>query len=88
MYEICCDAIFSTQIVRMETSFCMMAVHYPLITPMELYLFVLTMCMVLCVMTSGTLWMPLLCVLSLASQHQVSVSNAAELIKLHVMIIL
>ena len=51
----------------------MMAIHYPLTTPMELYLCVSTMCMVLCVMTSGILWMPLLCVLSLVSQQMVSI---------------
>ena len=42
----------------------MMVVHSQLTTPMELYWFVWTMNMVLCVMTGGTLWMPLLSVLS------------------------
>ena len=46
----------------------MMVVDSPPTTPMELYWFVWTMSMVLCVMTGGTLWMPLLCVLSWDSQ--------------------
>ena len=50
----------------------MMVVHSPLTTPMELYWFVWTMSMVLCVMTGGTLWMPLLSVLSWDSQLLVS----------------
>ena len=57
----------------MEQFFSTMGLHSPLITPMELYWFVLTMSMVLCVMTGGTLWMPQLCVLSWDSQQMVSI---------------
>ena len=46
----------------------MMVVDSPPTTPMELYWFVWTMSMALCVTTGGTLWMPLLCVLSWDSQ--------------------
>ena len=64
--------IISIQIVEMETYFFMMAIHYLLITLMELYLCVSTMCMVLCVMTSGIIWMPLLCVLNLVFKQLVN----------------
>ena len=57
----------------MEKFFSMMGLHSPLITPVELYWFVWTMSMALCVMTGGTLWMPQLCVLSWDSQEMVSI---------------
>ena len=52
------------QTAMMGQFFSMMGIHSPLTTPVELYLFVWTMSMALCVMTGGTLWMPQLCVLS------------------------
>ena len=44
--------LISIQIAGMEIYFSMMAIHCPMTTPMELYLCVSTMCMVLYVMTS------------------------------------
>ena len=55
----------------MERFFSMMGLHSPLTTLMELYWFVWTMSMGLCVMTGGTLWMLQLCVLSWDSQQMV-----------------
>ena len=65
------DLIIIFQAVKMERFFSMMGLHYPLTTPMELYWFVWTMSMGLCVMTGGTLWMLQLCVLSWDSQQMV-----------------
>ena len=58
------STLILSQAAEMVRFFCMMVVHSLLTTPMELYWFVWTMSMVLCVMTGGTLWMPLLSVLS------------------------
>lgn len=48
----------SYQTVEMESYFSMMVLVSPLTIQMELYWFVWTMSMGLCVMTGGTLWMP------------------------------
>ena len=58
------STLILSQAAEMERFFCMMVAHSQLTTPMGLYWFVWTMSMVLCVMTGGTLWMPLLSVLS------------------------
>ena len=67
------------QAVWMVISFSMMVAHSQLTTPMELYWFVWTMSMVLCVMTGGTLWMPLLSVLSWDSQLMVCCKSCKTL---------
>ena len=46
------------QTVQMESYFSLMVLVSPLTIQMELYWFVWTMSMGLCVMTGGTLWMP------------------------------
>jgi hypothetical protein len=68
----------SAAIAETERFFCMMVVDSPPTTPMELYWFVWTMSMALCVMTSGTLWMPQSSALSWDSQP-VALSHSSAL---------
>ena len=70
----------SIQIAGMETYCSMLAINYLMTIPMELYLCVSTMCIVLCVMTFGILWIPLLCVLNLVSQHLFSTQHSIILL--------
>ena len=63
----------SQQHAVMEISFSTMVLTCQLITPVELFWCALTIYMVLCVMTSGMLWMPVLYAVGLDSTQQVCI---------------